>query len=163
MSSTNLFPPPGSKKNRKRAGRGHGSGLGKTAGRGMGGQTTRAGFKKRAWFEGGQMPLQRRLPKVGFKPLKRTTYQVVNLSSFAKAESGATLTPNEMAEKGWIKDPEGLVKVLGDGEVTVPLHLHAHKFSKSAAEKIQKAGGSVTLLSRNPSAEKGEETAGSEN
>jgi len=117
----------------------------------MGGQTTRSGFKKRAWFEGGQMPLQRRLPKVGFTPYRRTLYQVVNLSKLGKAESGETLTPVEMAEKGWIKDPEGYVKILGDGELSVPLHLHAHKFSKTAVEKIEKAGGTVSLIPRTQS------------
>lgn len=92
------------------------------------------------------MPLQRRLPKVGFTPYKRTVYQLVNLATLAKAESGATFSPNEMAARGWIKDSDGLVKVLGDGDLSVPVNLKAHKFSKSAVEKIEKAGGTVTVL-----------------
>ena len=146
MSSPKLSPAPGSKKGRKRVGRGVGSGRGKTAGRGMKGQGSRSGSKKRAWFEGGQMPLQRRLPKVGFVPHRRTRYQTVNLSSFAKAESGATFGPAELAARGWIKDPEGPIKILGDGDLGPPLHIRAHKFSRSAAQKVEKAGGTVTIL-----------------
>jgi large subunit ribosomal protein L15 len=93
------------------------------------------------------MPIQRRLPKVGFTPYRRTVYQLVNLTTLAKAESGATYSPSEMAASGWIKDPRGLVKVLGDGELSLPLNLQAHKFSKSAVEKIEKAGGTVTVIS----------------
>jgi large subunit ribosomal protein L15 len=162
VTSPKLSPPEGSKKTNKRLGRGRGSGLGKTSGRGHKGSGARAGSKRRAWFEGGQMPLQRRLPKGGFKPLSRTTYQVVNLSTLAKAESGSTLTPLEMAAKGWIKHSDGLVKVLGDGDFSTKLNLHAHAFSKSAEEKIRSAGGSVTRLPRfSPSA--GAASTGTEN
>ena len=146
MSSPKLSPPEGSKKKRKRVGRGDSSGWGKTSGRGMNGQGSRSGSKKRAWFEGGQMPIQRRLPKVGFVPYKRTVYQLVNLTTLAKAESGASYSPIEMAARGWIKDSKGLVKVLGEGDLSVPLNLQAHKFSKSAVEKIEKAGGTVTTI-----------------
>jgi large subunit ribosomal protein L15 len=122
--------------------------LGKTSGRGHKGQRARSGSKIKAWFEGGQMPLQRRIPKFGFKPLNRTEYQVVNLSTLAKAEAGSTLTPADLAARGWIKHSEGLVKVLGNGDFGVKINLHAHAFSKSAEEKIKNAGGSVTLIPR---------------
>lgn len=148
MSSPKLSPNPGSKQTKKRLGRGYGSGLGKTAGRGTKGHGARSGFTKRAWFEGGQMPLQRRTPKVGFKPISRVVFQIVNLSTLAKLEVGAKVTPQEMAAKGWIKDSQGLVKILGDGEFAVKVELHAHAFSKSALEKISKAGGNAVVIPR---------------
>jgi large subunit ribosomal protein L15 len=119
----------------------------------MGGQTKRSGFKYRAWFEGGQMPLQRRLPKVGFKPISRVEYQIVNLSSLAGLEAGSEVGPAELAAKGWIKDAAAPVKILGDGELKGGLKLTAHKFSKSAVEKIEKAGGTVTVLDLHPKSE----------
>jgi large subunit ribosomal protein L15 len=156
VSSPKLSPNPGSTQKKKRLGRGYGSGLGKTAGRGTKGHGARSGFTKRAWFEGGQMPLQRRVPKVGFKPLSRVEYQIVNLSTFAKLDPGAKVTPLEMASKGWIKDSGGLVKVLGDGDFTVKVELHAHAFSKGALEKISKAGGNAVVIPRfSPSSEGG--------
>lgn len=166
MSSPKLSPAVGAKKTRKRIGRGRGTGIGKTSGRGVKGHGARSGFKRRAWFEGGQMPLVRRVPKGGFTPLRRTEYQVVNLSSLAGAEKGAELTPKELAAKGLIRDPEGLVKILGDGELPHALKIYAHKFSKSAEEKIKQAGGAAVLLaapyiSRKDSGEA--KTAGSEN
>ncbi len=148
MSSPKLSPNPGSKQKKKRLGRGYGSGLGKTAGRGTKGHGARSGFTKRAWFEGGQMPLQRRVPKVGFTPLNRVEFQIVNLSTLAKLETGARVTPSEMAAKGWIKDSEGLVKVLADGDFAVKVELHAHAFSKSALDKISKAGGNAVVIPR---------------
>lgn len=148
MSSPKLSPNPGSKPTKKRLGRGYGSGLGKTSGRGTKGHGARSGFTKRAWFEGGQMPLQRRTPKVGFKPISRVVFQIVNLSTLAKLEAGAKVTPQEMAAKGWIKDSQGLVKILGDGEFAVKVELHAHAFSKSALEKISKAGGNAVVIPR---------------
>lgn len=160
MSSPKLSPPEGARKNKKRIGRGPGSGTGKTSGRGHKGSGARAGSKRRAWFEGGQMPLVRRVPKVGFTPLNRTTYQVVNLATLAKVEVGATITPTELAAKGWIRQSKGLVKVLGDGEVTVKFDLHVHAISKSAEEKIRQAGGTVTLLPRTGTASS---SAGAEN
>lgn len=156
MSSPKLSPNPGSKQTRKRLGRGYGSGLGKTSGRGTKGHGARSGNKKRAWFEGGQMPLQRRVPKVGFKPISRDQFQVINLSTLAKLETGTKITPLEMASKGWIKDSAGLVKVLGDGEFGVKVELHAHAFSKSALDKISKAGGNAVVIPRfSPSSEGG--------
>ena len=156
MSSTPLSPPEGSRKKRKRVGRGPGSGRGKTSTRGHKGQGARSGSKKRPWFEGGQMPLQRRVPKGGFTPLRRTLYQVVNLATLAKADKGATLTPAELAAKGWIKNPHGLVKVLGEGDLALPLHLHAHRFSQSAVEKITRAGGTATIIPRGAQADAAE-------
>lgn len=146
MSSPKISPPEGAKKKNKRVGRGNGSGWGKTAARGMGGQTKRSGWKERAWFEGGQMPLVRRLPKVGFAPISRTEYQVINLSTLAKLETGSQAGPEEFSQRGWIKGTKSLVKILGDGELNVALKLSAHKFSKSAVEKIEKAGGACTVL-----------------
>lgn len=146
MSSPKLRPPEGAKKSRKRIGRGPGSGTGKTSGKGHKGQMARSGAKHRAWFEGGQMPLVRRIPKGGFTPFRRTRYQVVNLSSLASVEKGAELAPQDFAAKGWIRDAEGLVKVLGDGDLPQAVKISAHKFSKSAIEKIEKAGGSATVI-----------------
>ena len=146
MSILNLPSPSGGKKSRKRVGRGRGSGLGKTSGRGMNGQNARAGGKVPPWFEGGQMPLIRRIPKRGFKPINRTEYQVVNVSGLSSFEAGSNVTPVELAEKGLVKDGNGCVKILGNGEITQSLNLCAHAFSASAKEKIEKAGGSVTVV-----------------
>lgn len=150
MSNLNLPSPSGGKKTRKRVGRGRGSGLGKTSGRGMNGQNSRTGGGVPAWFEGGQMPLIRRIPKRGFTPLTRTVYQVVNLESLASFEAGSTVTPADLASKGLVKDPDGLVKVLGKGEISQKLQVSAHAFSASAKEKIEKAGGSAAVVSSKP-------------
>ncbi|MCA9409763.1 MAG: 50S ribosomal protein L15 [Candidatus Omnitrophica bacterium] len=152
MSTFNLPSPSGGKKSRKRVGRGRGTGLGKTSGRGMNGQNSRAGGKRPAWFEGGQMPLIRRIPKRGFTPISRTEYQVVNLSDLSKFEAGSSVTPVELGEKGLVKDPNGLVKILGNGELSQAVNVCAHGFSASAKEKIEKAGGSVTVVEKKPSA-----------
>ena len=154
MTTLNLPSPSGGKKNRKRVGRGRGSGLGKTSGRGMNGQNSRSGGKRPPWFEGGQMPLIRRIPKRGFTPYRRTVYQVVNLSTLSKFESGANITPRELSEKGLVKDGDALVKILGQGDLAQPLNVCAHAFSTSAKEKIEKAGGSVTLVEARPAATK---------
>ncbi len=143
---SNLKPPAGSRKNRKRVGRGPGSGNGKTAGRGQKGQRARSGSTKRAWFEGGQMPLQRRLPKGGFKPLNRVQWSVVNVSALGCFEAGAEVTPEAMAAKGLIRKATDTVKILGDGEISVSLTVKAHKFSKSAEDKLTAAGGSVEVI-----------------
>lgn len=149
MSGNRLSPPAGSKKNRKRVARGSSAGGGQTAGRGNNGYGQRAGAKKRAWFEGGQMPLVRRVPKRGFTPLKRTVYQLVNLERLAGlADTESELTPEAMATKGWIKKADGLVKILGDGEVSRALHIKAHAFSATAKERIEAAGGSVSVIPR---------------
>jgi len=143
---SNLKPPAGSRKNRKRVGRGPGSGTGKTAGRGQKGQNARSGSTKRAWFEGGQMPLQRRVPKGGFKPLNRVEWSVVNVSALGCFEAGEEVTPEAMASKGLIRKATDTVKILGDGEISVSLTVKAHKFSKSAETKLTAAGGSVEVI-----------------
>jgi large subunit ribosomal protein L15 len=139
MKLHDLSPAKGSRKNKKRVGRGPGSGTGKTAGRGHNGQRSRAGFSQRLGFEGGQMPLVRRLPKRGFTNIFRTTYTVINLR--ALADYDGDVTPEELAAHGLVKKG-ARIKILGDGELEKALVVKAHKFSKSAREKIEKAGGS---------------------
>ena len=143
----NLSPAPGATRNRKRLGRGPGSGTGKTSGKGHKGQKARTGHHGiPAWFEGGQMPLQRRMPKRGFKNWKRVEFDVVNLKSLARVE-GDEITPEVLHEHGLVDLGRGRpVKVLGDGEVDRKLTVRAHAVSASAREKIEKAGGSVELL-----------------
>ncbi len=142
----NLKPAPGSRKNRKRLGRGPGSGTGKTSGRGQKGQKARSGASIPARFEGGQMPLQRRIPKGGFTPIDRMEYQVVNVSSL-NALSGE-VTPEILKQRGLIGSLKGPVKVLGNGEIDRALRVAAHAFSGSAKRKIEAAGGSVVALDR---------------
>ena len=142
--STIRAPRKASEK-RKRVGRGMGSGMGKTATRGNKGQRSRSGSRLMRGFEGGQMPLHRRLPKRGFTNIFRQEYAVVNLEKLA-ALSESTITPEVLAKAGLIKRAEQLVKILGEGEVSSALTVHAHKFSKSAQEKIAKAGGKVEVL-----------------
>ena len=144
---SSLKPPAGARRGRKRVGRGPGSGNGKTSGRGHKGQKARAASKKPAGFEGGQMPLQRRLPKRGFTPLTRTRYALVKVSDLAQFDAGSEVTPDALALAGLIRKPTDLVKVLADGELTVKLTVRAHKFSKSAAAKIAAAGGSAEVIS----------------
>ena len=144
---SSLKPPAGSRKARKRVGRGPGSGNGKTSGRGHKGQKARAASKKPAAFEGGQMPLQRRLPKRGFTPLTRTRYALVNLTDLSRFDDGSEVTPAELFEAGMIRKATDLVKVLSDGELSVKLTIKAHKFSKAAAEKISAAGGTAEVIS----------------
>ena len=142
--STIRAPRKASEK-RKRVGRGMGSGMGKTATRGNKGQRSRSGSRLMRGFEGGQMPLHRRLPKRGFTNIFRQEYAVVNLEKLAGLGE-STITPEVLAKAGLIKRAEQLVKILGDGEVSSALTVHAHKFSKSAQEKITKAGGKVEVL-----------------
>ncbi len=142
--STIRAPRKASEK-RKRVGRGMGSGMGKTATRGNKGQRSRSGSRLMRGFEGGQMPLHRRLPKRGFTNIFRQEYAVVNLEKLAGLGE-STITPEVLAKAGLIKRTEQLVKILGDGEVSSALTVHAHKFSKSAQEKITKAGGKVEVL-----------------
>ena len=138
MKLHELSPAKGSKHARRRVGRGPGSGLGKTAGRGHKGQKSRSGYSSRPGFEGGQMPLVRRVPKRGFTSLSHTQYAVVNLAQLAELEGH--ITPELLAERGMVR--KGLpVKVLGDGEPGKALSVTAHKFSKSARAKIEQAGG----------------------
>ena len=144
MRLNTLSPAVGSKTGKKRLGRGLGSGLGKTSGKGHKGQKARSGGVKGPGFEGGQMPLQRRLPKRGFTNIFRKEYAVVNLRDLA-ALSG-TITPETMMEQGLVRNPKDGIKVLGVGELKSGLIVRAHKFSKSAMDKIQAAGGKAEVI-----------------
>jgi large subunit ribosomal protein L15 len=148
MKLHDLRPDPGATKKRKRVGRGISAGQGKTAGRGTKGQGARRGGGKGPYFEGGQLPLVRRLPfKRGFSNIFRIEYQEVNLDDLVRVFSaGDTVTPDSMAEKGLIKKTTEPVVILGRGELNVKLAVKAHRFSKSAQEQIEKAGGSVETL-----------------
>jgi large subunit ribosomal protein L15 len=148
LELNNLKPARGANKKVKRVGRGIGSGHGKTAARGYKGQLSRSGTRTRPGFEGGQMPLYRRLPKRGFTNIFRKEFAVVNLADLAKFEAGAEISPEILKEKGIVKDLRNGVKVLGSGELTGPLKVRAHRFSRSAAEKIEKAGGSVEVITQ---------------
>jgi len=143
----NMKPAEGSKKSAKRLGRGIGSGLGKTSGKGHKGQWARSGGGVRPGFEGGQMPLTRRLPKRGFKNRFVKVYTIVNVDAFEKFENGTEITPEFLLENGVISKIEANgVKVLGNGALTKKLVVKASKFSKSAVEAIEKAGGTVEVL-----------------
>ena len=149
MGLNNLKPAEGSKFNRKRVGRGPGSGLGKTSGRGHKGAQSRSGWKYRRGFEGGQMPLHRRVPKRGFTNIFRTDYVVVNLDQLEKLfDKGATVTVDALRDKGIVSSRTALVKVLGRGEITKALTVQAHKFSGKAAEKLAAAGGKAEALAK---------------
>ena len=142
---SNLQGPVGGRKNRKRVGRGIGSGTGKTSGKGQKGQNSRSGGGVRPWFEGGQMPLHRRLPKRGFTNIFKKYYELVNVEQLVKCAGIDPVTPEVMKEKGLIKKI-GAVKILGNGELKESLNVHAHKFSGSAQAKIEKSGGKVVTL-----------------
>lgn len=146
MNLSGLKPPGGQKKTKRRVGRGMGSGRGKTAGRGTKGQRSVSGFSLMRGFEGGQMPLHRRLPKRGFTNIFRKEYAVVNVGQLAKLE-GDSFDPNRLVELGVVKKLRDGLKILGSGEITRKIKVQAHRFSKSAAEKIQAAGGAVEHLS----------------
>lgn len=146
MKLHELAPAPGAKRKPKRIGRGPGSGHGKTATKGHKGLLARSGGGKGPAFEGGQMPLARRLPKHGFSNPFRTTYSIVNLKSLARLEGVDQVTPQVLLEAGMIKRKTQPVKILGLGEVQRPLVIQAHKFSKSAVEKIQAAGGRAEVI-----------------
>ena len=138
---SNLRPAERSKFTRKRVGRGPGSGNGKTAGSGNKGAQSRSGYKQRRGFEGGQMPLHRRVPKRGFNNIFRIEYAVVNLDSLAERfEAGAVVTPESLREIGLVSDRRAQIKVLARGEVSKALTVHAHKLSGKAAEKIAEIG-----------------------
>ncbi|GGK21148.1 50S ribosomal protein L15 [Caldalkalibacillus thermarum] len=146
MKLHELKPAPGSRKARKRVGRGIGSGMGKTAGRGTKGQKARAGGGVRPGFEGGQMPLYRRLPKRGFNNPTRKEYAIVNLETLNRFEEGTTVTPELLKEIGIVKNLKDGLKILGDGELKVKLTVKANKFSQSAIEKIEAAGGKTEVI-----------------
>ncbi|MEI6207818.1 MAG: 50S ribosomal protein L15 [Desulfuromonadales bacterium] len=143
MDLNNLKPAYGSNKSRKRIGRGTGSGHGKTATKGHKGQKARSGGSIKAGFEGGQMPLQRRLPKRGFIPIDRVEYSIVNLSQLDVFEAGSVIDGKALASKGLIRSSCAAVKILGNGDVIKDLKVSATKFSQSAKVKITSAGGTV--------------------
>jgi large subunit ribosomal protein L15 len=146
VSLSNLKPPKGSRKRKVRVGRGMGSKLGKTAGKGNKGQKSRRGYSRRRGFEGGQMPLHRRMPKRGFHNPFGVSYSVVNLEELNVFPAGETVTPDALRAHGFVRRAGDLIKILGDGELKTKLAIHAHAFSASAKEKIAKAGGSFEVV-----------------
>lgn len=146
MKLHELQPAAGSRKNRKRVGRGPGSGVGKTAGRGQKGQKARAGGGVRPGFEGGQMPLIQRVPKRGFKNPTKKDYAIINLEQLSRFAEGTEVSPEQLQESGVIKKQKDGVKVLGNGELNVSLTVRAHKFSASAREAIENVGGKVEVI-----------------
>jgi large subunit ribosomal protein L15 len=146
FSLSTLKPPKGSRIRKVRVGRGMGSKLGKTAGAGNKGQKSRRGYSRRRGFEGGQMPLHRRMPKRGFHNPFGVTYSVLNLEELNVFPAGETVTPELLRAHGFIRRKADRIKVLGDGELTTKLAIHAHAFSASAKEKITKAGGTFEVV-----------------
>lgn len=148
MKLNELKPAPGSTRKRKRIGRGNGSGKGGTAGRGHKGQKSRSGASIPAWFEGGQMPLVRRVPKRGPRRIahKRFEYDVVNIKTLNLFEDELEVNPERLREAGIVKRKNALIKILGDGELDKKLNVRAHRFSKSAIEKIEAKGGTVEVI-----------------
>jgi large subunit ribosomal protein L15 len=154
----NLHAAEGSTHKKKRLGRGPGSGLGKTAGRGNKGQKSRSGYSGKVGFEGGQMPLHRRLPKRGFTNIFKKEWIEISLSSLDKNfEANDEVTPQVLHERGLIKKAKHDVVVLGTGELSKALRISAHRFTKSAREKIERAGGAATLIERQAQTEAGEQ------
>ncbi len=146
MRLNELRPPEGSTRARKRLGRGIGSGHGGTSGKGHKGQRSRSGHKSRPWFEGGQMPLQRRLPVRGFTNVFRKEYAIVNLDKLNSFPDDTVVTPKLLKNAGIIKKMKDGVKILGDGELEKRLTVKAHRFSESAVGKIKKAGGEAVAI-----------------
>lgn len=146
MKLHELAPAPGSKNPMKRVGRGTGSGTGKTSTRGHKGQNSRSGGGVRPGFEGGQNPLYRRLPKRGFTNPTRKEYAIVNLEELNRFAAGTEITPETLIEIGIVKNPKSGIKILGNGELTVQLTVKANKFSQSAVDKIQAAGGKTEVI-----------------
>ena len=143
---SNLRAPKKANSNKKRVGRGMGSGMGKTSARGHKGQRSRSGSRMMRGFEGGQMPLHRRLPKRGFTNIFRTEYSVVNLGRIAELQTRGRVDPRNLRCQGPAQEAERAGQGAGDGELTAAVTVHAHKFSKSAQEKIEKAGGKAVLV-----------------
>ncbi len=146
ISLNHLKPSRGSKKNPKRVGRGPGSGLGKTAGRGSKGQKSRSGYSRRRGFEGGQMPLHRRIPKRGFVNIFRKHYAIINVEELNVFRKGDEVTPEKLLEKKIVKALGDGIKILGKGTLKKELSVKAHKFSKTAMQKISDAGGKTEVL-----------------
>lgn len=154
MRQNELSPAPGSKRNRKRVGRGDGSGHGTYSGRGVKGQKSRSGYRMKPGFEGGQLPLIKRLPrKRGFTNIFRTEYSVINLSKLNMFESGSEVTPEILTATGLVKSLRQPIKILAEGEISHPLSVKAHKFSTAAKAKIEAAGGSVEEVEYAPEAQ----------
>jgi len=147
VTLSNLKPPRGSRHRKVRVGRGIGSKLGKTSGAGNKGQKSRKGYSQRPGFEGGQMPLHRRIPKRGFHNPFGTDYAVVNLESLNIFAAGDVVTPDSLRGRGLTRSASRPVKILGDGELNTSLTVRAHAFSKSAEEKIARAGGKIERIS----------------
>ncbi|MGH9704310.1 MAG: 50S ribosomal protein L15 [Candidatus Acidiferrales bacterium] len=141
-----LAPPRGSRHRKVRVGRGMGSKLGKTAGKGNKGQKSRRGYQRRVGFEGGQMPLHRRIPKRGFHNLFQKSFAIVNVEMLNAFAAGETVSPETLLGRGIVRPRKDGLKVLGDGDLKVALTVRAHAFSRSAAEKITRAGGKVEVL-----------------
>jgi large subunit ribosomal protein L15 len=151
ISLNNLHAPKGSTHKKKRVGRGPGTGLGKTSGRGEKGQKSRSGYSSKVGFEGGQMPLHRRLPKRGFTNIFKKEWIEVSLSSLEQNfEANDEITPEVLHDRGLIKKAKRDVVVLGTGEISKALRISAHRFTKSAREKIEKAGGAAMLIASQP-------------
>ena len=147
MKLHNLAPNPGARKRSKRIGRGPGSGRGKTAGKGHKGLLARSGRANQVGFEGGQMPLARRLPKRGFTNKFRKEYAIVNLDSLSSFTENSPINPQVLRKVGLVKRRGGLIKILGNGELEKPLVIEAHKFSESARKKIEQVGGQARVIS----------------
>ncbi len=146
MKLHELRAVPGAKKARKRKGRGHAAGQGKTAGRGMNGQKSRSGGGTRPGFEGGQMPLYRRIPKRGFTNIWRKEYKILNVGDLNRFEAGTVVTPDLLKERKMVKQVKDGIKILGEGQLEKSLTVQAHKFSKTAIEKIEAAGGKAEVI-----------------
>ena len=145
MKLDSLKPIKGSTTKKKRIGRGHGSGLGKTSGRGHKGSGQRSGNKKRAWFEGGQMPLSRRLPRRGFKNIFKEKFQIVNIYDIVKIKNNSQIDAVVLNQNGLVRSALKPVKILGNGDIDKKISITASSFSKSAQSKIEKAGGTITI------------------
>ncbi len=154
LSLNNLSPTKGSTHKKKRVGRGPGSGLGKTAGRGHKGQKSRSGYSKKIGFEGGQMPLQRRLPKRGFTNIFKKKWIEISLAKLEESfNAGDEITPEVLHGKGLIKKAKHDLVILGNGDISKALKISAHRFTKTAREKIENAGGSITEIVKHKQAE----------
>ncbi len=154
LSLNNLHPAPGSTHKKKRLGRGPGSGLGKTSGKGHKGQKSRSGYSSRPGFEGGQMPLQRRLPKRGFTNIFKKQWIEISLAKIEENfKAGDDVTPEILHERGLIKKAKHDLVILGNGDVTKKLNISAHRFTKAATDKIETAGGTATAITKAAAAE----------
>jgi large subunit ribosomal protein L15 len=146
MKQNELSPAVGSRRNPKRIGRGPGSGTGKTSARGENGQKSRSGYSQKRGFEGGQMPLKRRVPKRGFKNIFRIEYRTVNVDRLNELPAGSEVTPELLQDAGLLRKGKSPVKVLGNGDLKIALTVHAHKYTGSAAQKIEAAGGKAEVI-----------------